>query len=494
MAEQNELFQLIKSLNRNEKGYFRKFTKLNSENEDNNYLRLFDAIDAQEVYDETEIREFFKEQKFVQQLHVTKNYLFKLILKSLRNYNSTTTASIQINELLTETEVLISKQMFKAAKKHLQKARKLALESCKNNYLPIIQRWEDGLHIANRFQDIDDHEFNSFRQSFLETFDDIKTTAEYEMLYAQLIRLYAKKRTVKNPNDKLEFDAIVQHPLIANPPKSIGLYTKMVRLDLLAFYYSANADQKTYAEVNDQILKLLSAHPEYTHHVPYSLIHALQNTINAYTAVGNFAEVPALINRLSALKPRFERDRISQAAVLLNVQISYYLRTGQFSDAKNYIETNSAHIEKVLAALPAYSRYGQKLKLAAIYIFSKDYDKALLHINQILQAKEIMQFSLYEEAKVWSVIAHYELKNYALMPHLLLSLTRLLIRKKRHTPFEQVFLQNFRKLSSLKNEQDILHFLKRFHEDLKSTISNNPSFITSEQKEISLWLAHKAQV
>ncbi len=56
MKPSNDLFRLIKSLNKNEKGYFKKFVQLHSLGKNADYLLLFDEIDKQpDEYDEAKI-------------------------------------------------------------------------------------------------------------------------------------------------------------------------------------------------------------------------------------------------------------------------------------------------------------------------------------------------------------------------------------------------------------------------------------------------------
>ena len=43
----NDLFQLIQSLSRTEKAYFKKYTSLHVIGERNNYVKLFNAIEKQ---------------------------------------------------------------------------------------------------------------------------------------------------------------------------------------------------------------------------------------------------------------------------------------------------------------------------------------------------------------------------------------------------------------------------------------------------------------
>src|SRR5690606_3140650 len=122
MKASGELFQLIKSLNKSEKRYF----KLNFPGRENtNYLMLFDAIDKQEIYHEQSIKEKFKNEKFVKQLTFTKNYLYSSILSSLISYNRSGSTEIQLTEIVIKLRILFNKglypQYFKALKNFKQK-------------------------------------------------------------------------------------------------------------------------------------------------------------------------------------------------------------------------------------------------------------------------------------------------------------------------------------------------------------------------------------
>ncbi len=88
MGASDDLFQLIKSMSRSEKGYFKKYASKHTIGEKNSYVKLFDAIDAQAAYDEDALKQKFRNDRFVSSLYSTKNYLFNLALKSLSAYHS----------------------------------------------------------------------------------------------------------------------------------------------------------------------------------------------------------------------------------------------------------------------------------------------------------------------------------------------------------------------------------------------------------------------
>ena len=63
MKPSTELFDLIKSLTKSEKRFFKLASSLQTG--DKNYLKIFDAIDRQSNYDENTIKGQFKNETFI---------------------------------------------------------------------------------------------------------------------------------------------------------------------------------------------------------------------------------------------------------------------------------------------------------------------------------------------------------------------------------------------------------------------------------------------
>src|SRR5947199_117055 len=103
MKASDQLFLLIKSMNKSEKGYFKKFSSKHIIGGQNNYIRLFDAIDSQKEYDEAAIKKKFEGKTFIKYLPSEKNYLYNLILDMLHVY-----------DVNNNPESILSKQLHQA--------------------------------------------------------------------------------------------------------------------------------------------------------------------------------------------------------------------------------------------------------------------------------------------------------------------------------------------------------------------------------------------
>ena len=121
----DDLFRLIKSLTKSEKGFFKKFAARNSSGGKSNYINLFDAIESIESYDDETLKKKLQDQPFVNQIPVYKVYLFNLILKALQQYGTYENTDTKISDMVAGARILVKKQMPKEAQKILKKAKEI---------------------------------------------------------------------------------------------------------------------------------------------------------------------------------------------------------------------------------------------------------------------------------------------------------------------------------------------------------------------------------
>ena len=119
MKQSEDLFNLIKSLKRTEKTYFKKFSQFHIKGGQNNYVRIYDAIENQKTYDEKKLLDLFKGEPLTNQFWVAKNYLYNLILRSLELYHSSVDSELQ--SMLHRLEILYNKSLFDQCEKMVTK-------------------------------------------------------------------------------------------------------------------------------------------------------------------------------------------------------------------------------------------------------------------------------------------------------------------------------------------------------------------------------------
>ena len=78
MKRTDQLHELIQSLSKNEKGYFKKYCSIYSTQKDQKYLRLFDLIDREKDYEDSTIIRKFKGELDENKLYSWLNKFFKV--------------------------------------------------------------------------------------------------------------------------------------------------------------------------------------------------------------------------------------------------------------------------------------------------------------------------------------------------------------------------------------------------------------------------------
>src|SRR6185295_10831635 len=124
----DHLFRLIKTLTKAEKRYFKLFASRHTIGEKNDTLILFEAIDAQEVYDEKKLMHFFKQPTFQNRPAIAKARLYETVLQSLDAYHADSSVDVEIRKLLHYTEILFKKSLYDESYKMLAKAKRLATQ------------------------------------------------------------------------------------------------------------------------------------------------------------------------------------------------------------------------------------------------------------------------------------------------------------------------------------------------------------------------------
>ncbi|NER13009.1 hypothetical protein GWK08_06135 [Leptobacterium flavescens] len=179
MKKKEELFYLIKSLSKSEKRYFKLDVAGVSEAE---YLALFQAIEAQSTYDEEEIKEMFRNRKFVLQLTTIKNYLKNRILLSLRNYHSRISVNAELLDIIRNIEILFHKGLYTLCESELKRAEKKAELFQHHLWLFHIQDWKRKVHQALHPQD-----FERMKDIVSEQKKALESTTDYiELLLANI--------------------------------------------------------------------------------------------------------------------------------------------------------------------------------------------------------------------------------------------------------------------------------------------------------------------
>jgi len=135
------LFDLITSLTKSEKRYFKLYIQRKISDTNTKYMVLFDAIAKQKKYDEASIIKL-RPSLNPKQIPNLKVELYGHILESLRIYHSESSINLKLKSYLEKAEILHMKGLYSQTINILNKAKKTAQKF--ENYTALVEilRWD----------------------------------------------------------------------------------------------------------------------------------------------------------------------------------------------------------------------------------------------------------------------------------------------------------------------------------------------------------------
>jgi hypothetical protein len=490
METQDDLFELIKSLTVSEKRYFKLSASV--QKGESNYIRLFDAIDKQEEYDERKIKEKFQSEVFAKQLHRTKNYLHNLILKCLVDYNASISVSAGLKDLLRRVEILFDKKLFKQCEKLIGKGKITASHYEKYHVVLELHRWELELHKAQRYAQTSETAIESLYQEIFALNAIHVKELEFEKLSASLSIRMSKRGLSRNYGELVEYKNLINEAVKGYKNKNLSYLAAINYYKSEAIYHILSHNYAKAIVYEEMILKLMEDHPHQIKEKFNSYVTSLSNLIVSQLYNKMYGAARKNLKKLKGLKSNsvFIRGRIFYLAN--NGQLNICIATGEFQEALELISSIEDELKKVIPT--KFNGFGFLLyNVAHVYFVTGNYSKAKLYINMILNGPVVdYRIDAYGFAKLLSLLIHVELGNHELLKHAVKSTYRYLYKNKRLYKFENSVLHFIRTKSQLiPTEKKLIEAFRQLKVELEGITQDVFEAKALEYFDFISWLESK---
>jgi Tetratricopeptide repeat len=464
----DELFQLIQSLSKQEKRYFKLYAARHVIGEQNKYLLLFDAIDKQKVYDEKAIKQKFSNEAFTNQLHVIKNYLYSLIMKALRNFHSGNFDD-KFHDLLRDAQILYDKGLHKQSSKVLNKARKLAEDHEQFLQLLEIQKWQHTLiHQNNDVSKLEKYVNEDVKIEF-ELLEKYNNLLKFQLLNDRIFTHYWKVGIVRNPKEKMEMAKLFEDELYKEESNAASFEARFFYYNALFSYYFCISDlDNAYTTVNQLVLLIESIDPGIKRYVS-KYISSLNNLYAVQKELNLTEESLTTLKKIREVKVGSLTQKVELFMRSYMLELDLYISTGQFEKAKENLPEVIELFRKYKKMIDKQSKLAFYYNFSYIYFGANDFDEALTWNNLLLNDSDIsMREDIHCFGRILNLIIHYELGNDQLLEYIAKSTYRYLYKRKR----------------LFKVETEILNFIKKNPNwvDKRSMINSFSALLDGMQK------------
>ncbi len=463
------MFRLIKALSKGDRRNFKLYAQL--QEGDKQYIRLFDAIDKQTEYDEAKLLKQFEGEKFTNQFSVAKNYLYNYILKTLHIFRKD--PKTELNAILHQVQILISKNLLEQAQKHLRKAKHMAERQERFPELLFILETERSL-MQKREQS---KEFEAFIDALQKeeeaTVAKIANQQAYTHIYDQIHRFIKRSIATRDPELKFKVEQILAQPIMVDASKALSIRAQLRRYDILVDCNRLLGNMQQMLAHLKLSIAAYEANPDIRAEKALSYINAVSNLGVVNYMVGDKEQSLMALAKLRAIPVASEEEEIHVFEKYFHFKLGLCIETGNVDEARAVIAD---------FALEYPGREGTIMKAVELSIFYfigffylqvGEPEKGIEWVNRVLnEPRTELRTDLQAMARILNLVMHYHLGDFEFIEYEVKAVTRFLSNRDRLFLLERAILKNIRNLALLGPNESRSHFLHEFRSEVEKVVED----------------------
>ena len=448
----DNLFQLIKSLEKSEKRNFKLFATRNSSSDELKVVRLFDALDKMEQYDEDVLLAKHKEIK-KQQLSNLKGHLYKQILSSLRLITDESNIDIQLHEQMDFARILYNKGLYLQSLKALDKIKIIAKSTNQITYLQQAIFFEKKIEALFITRSMQNRAENLSKESDEVTFSLHKTSL-LSNLALQLYSWYIKNGHCRSKKDEIEIQDFVSSRLTVSDKDCNGFYERLYFYQCQCWSAFIRQDFLQYYRYTEKWVRLFTEEAQMIQIESGVYIKGMHNLMSAHFYLGYPDKLNEVLNEFKSfgntktVNHNFNNEM--QFFICGTIaEFNLHFLKGDFSEGIKLIPEIEKKLDYYQHFIDSHRILVYYYKIACLYFGSGDYEKSIDYLNKIINKKADLRNDLQCYARLLHLIAHFELGNEQILDHLIKSVYRYMAKMESLTAVEEAIFKFIRQSFTL---------------------------------------------
>lgn len=444
MKKSDAVFQLIKSLTRGEKRNFRMMSQLTSGSK--KYLKLFDALDKLEEYDEEKVlKQFKKDPTFVRQYAYNKNYLYNSILNSLTYFHKGQEA--ELSALALQVKILIQKNLYGHARKLLRKVKDKVINQEKFEDLlkllrmeiTILKGTQKGKDLADVLCAVEVEEDS--------VMDRLYNLQEYQKLETQSFVLMRTRHIARGEKELAATARLLENPLLKSEMRAMSVRARIHYNEIKRRLSHFQGDQKSCVSFSHRVIDLYEGNPEILENYKIEYLKQLSYLPSHYFNLKQEADGLRCMNKFSDVELNTPQEKLIRFQNYYLLLLIVQLEHGGGFEAGALIQKITKEMESLKSELSEVSKLVMYHALSSYYLTIGNYSESLRWNNEVLNyPKTRAREDLQSIGRILNLLIHLELENYDLVEYSLKSVHRFISNRGGMYKFEKrmlTFIQEY---------------------------------------------------
>jgi hypothetical protein len=460
------------------------------------YLKLYYLLEKQKTYNEGKLIAALKNDPMCNQLAVSKNYLYTMILKALNSYNAGFKTSFASS--IDTIEILYYKGLYKQCFKLITKLKKQIYKLEKFHLLFEVLIWERSL--LSQMEDFKNYfelrtQIKEEEETLLKKMESIH---KYSYAHFYSYYSYLKDDTAFKHIKEEDFKKNAAFLIAPVDETQLCFQEKFSKSAGESYYYHFIKDFDKAAASSKKMLQLLEDNPAQIELSPFSYLAASLTYMLMLLQLGYYDEI-----LLHCKKVRNLQTQLKQ------IKSSKLLQNAIFNTAPSYelaVYVTIADVKKAIALIPEIEEGIEQFKslmneqhysvwcfnVSLTYFLNEDYKSALKWLNYIInETVDRIRTDFTLSVTIFRLIIHYELQNESFYPYLLRSSYRRISKLHFNPRILATLVSGLKILFNATDKKKIEQALKQIREDLTPLLSYSDFRGWLNYFDITQWLDSK---
>ncbi len=453
-----ELYDLIKSLSKSEKRFF-KLTA-SSEESSNVISKLFDELEKAPAFDESKFIKLSKQKHKTLSPKDILKLTYEVILKSQRTFYAESISGYKIKDEISNLRNLFDKAQYKQCRKMLNKLKEEAYaEESFNFILEIISIEKQLLDIENKFGNTSKSLDDLIKEEQL-LIEKSKNIGEYAQSFSKLNYLVRENMVAKTTKEFETYDKLLNSTLFKNCDRCSSKKAEVLYHHTRALCFSKKRDNPMRQSEFKSMVELMDKNPFLINEYPKRYLSGINNILSVEIEQAHYATAEKLIDDFVKLKdhPAFNTTdlQLKIFTSTTNAQLLIYTDGGRTDKAIPVVKHINEQIDLYKDKINKEELLIFYYNFTSLYIYSAKYTEASKYLNLLLSANDTnLRQDLQCFSRLQNIILHYELQKLPELKYLIITTRNFYKNQNYQFKIEKLILDVFEELAEGNDSKDI---------------------------------------
>ncbi|CAN5309961.1 hypothetical protein BH10BAC1_BH10BAC1_01630 [soil metagenome] len=495
MILKQSIFDLIKSLSGSEKRYIKLSPEFRA---DNNHTRLFDCYERMRTNNDGVIQKEFKGEAILNQVHVAENYLYKAILKCLRNFHADSSIEFEIKNHLNDVEILYRKGLYQQCRSTLNHIEKIALKFENHFALIEVYNWYGELRqVMAHNKSFPNH--IELYQNEVNSINAHKNTVEYKKLSSDLFFTMRSEGMSRDKEQLREIEKIIFSSLLQSEAKALTFRSKLSFYQLHGAYQTLKGNLESAITFQQKVVALLEANPHQVQRKPLFYLISMNNLAIGLTKTKQYAEAIQAIQKLRDSTKVFGIKNSTDwqtklFTISFSLKLDVYIKSDDVKKGIELIPVIQSELERLKNQVNPIHELQFSFAFARLLFTNKKYKESLRWVNKLLNnPNKELRADIYCCARMLQIIIYYETKDWETISYAIINTTRYLKSSKKLYRAETALLATMRKLEDVEKTKELLQ-LKKLNSAFETIFNDSLEINLLDNFNFQEWVSDKIKL